>query len=257
MTSSDGFWGAFSNQMYGGTRIPRISGIVGSLWEAFDLQPGCAVADICCGRGYSSIELALRGAEVHAVDFTEEFIESLNTAGSALHLDIVARHGNAADVSIQEPVCAAMILWNSLGHQNSETDIRILANASRATHPGGWLALELATLEELSKEPYRVVNRVIRESTFRRTRNLDVRNGVLSALWEIFDKYGNRVRHGQFKQRVYPKAEILRMMKASGWLYVTDSDNAPMNCEPTGTLFIGRGGSNSKGVSCMKCRTVP
>lgn len=257
MANSDGFWETFSSQMYGGTRIPRIPSIIGSLWETCGLQIGSTVADICCGRGYSSIELALRGAKVQAVDSSIEFIENLNQAAGALNFDITARQGNAEDIYATGSICTTMILWNSLGYQNLEIDMRILANARKSGHAGGSLALELATLEQLSIEPYKVTDRSIGESSiFRRTRDLDVRTGVLSAVWEIIDESGIPVHRGHFSQRVYPKAEIVRIMNVTGWSYVTDSDKTPMNCEPTGTLFIGRIKSNTDGTSCLKCRGI-
>ena len=257
MSDNAAFWETFSGEMYGGSRIPRVPGIIGALWETCGLQVGSKVADVCCGRGYSSVELALRGADVWAVDFSEEFIASLSYASLALGLGIVAYHGDAEEMRPEGSVCTTMILWNSLGYNGPEADLRILANARASTHAGGSLAVELATLEELSKEPHKVTERSIGEShTFRRIRNLDTQTGILSANWEIFGKNGTPIRSGHFSQTVYPKAEIVRMMSAAGWSYMTDSDRVPLPCEPTGILFIGVAESDSSGESCTKCRGI-
>ena len=251
------FWETFSGEMYGGSRTPRIPSIIGALWKTCGLQVGSKVADVCCGRGYSSIELALRGADVWAVDFSKEFIANLHHASEALGLGIVTREGNAEEVRPKDSVCTTMILWNSLGYNGPEGDLRILTNAKASTHPGGALVVELATLEELSKEPSKVTERSIGEShTFRRIRNLDTQTGILSANWGIFNEHGTPVRSGHFSQRVYPKTEIVRMMTVAGWSYVTDSDRVPLPCEPTGTLFIGVVESDSSSESCTKCRGV-
>ena len=251
------FWETFSGEMYGGSRIPRIPDIIGALWQTCGLQVGSKVADVCCGRGYSSIELALRGADVWAVDFSREFVANLDHASKALGLGIVTREGNAEEIQPEGSVCATMILWNSLGYNGLEADLKILANARASTHAGGSLVVELATLEELSKEPNKVTERSVGEShTFRRIRSLNTQTGLLFADWAIFDEHGIPIRSGHFSQTVYPKAEVVRMMNAAGWSYVTDSDRVPLHCEPTGTLFIGMAESDSSGESCTKCRGV-
>lgn len=255
MSDDVAFWEAFSDELYGGSRVPRIPDIIGALWDTCGLQIGSAVADLCCGRGYSSVELALRGADVQAVDFSEEFIADLSRASQALGLRIVARQGNAEEIQLDNSVCTTMILWNSLGYNGPKADLRILANARQSTHASGSLVVELATLDELSREPYKVTERSVGEShTFRRIRDLDVQTGFLSANWVILDEYETPVRSGHFSQTIYPKAEIVRMMNAAGWSFVTDSDRVPFSCEPTGTLFIGRAASDSDGENCPKCR---
>lgn len=257
MGSSEAFWENFASQLYGGTRVPRVPDIIGSLWEMCGLQIGSTVADICCGRGYSSVELATRGAKVVAVDLSSEFIRNLEVAANALNLDIVAHAGGAQGLELAESACASMILWNSLGHQDSETDLEILANARRSTHAGGSLVLELATLEELARKPNKVTTRDAGESKiFRRTRSLDTQTGKLLGVWEILDENGTTVQEGSFSQTVYPKAEIVRMMERTGWSYVTDSDSTPVSCEPTGTLFIGRAATDSGRNDCLRCRGI-
>lgn len=257
MGSSEAFWENFASQLYGGTRIPRVPNIIGSLWEMCGLQVGSAVADICCGQGYSSVELAMRGARVVAVDLSSEFIRNLEVVAKTLNLDIVARAGGAQEFELAESACASMILWNSLGHQDPETDLEILANARRSTHVGGSLVLELATLEELAKKPNKVTVRDMGESKiFRRTRSLDAQAGKLLGVWEILDENGGTIQEGSFSQAVYPKAEIVRMMERTGWSYVIDSDSTPVSCEPTGTLFIGQVATDSGRNDCLRCRGI-
>lgn len=257
MGSSEAFWENFASQLYGGTRVPRVPDIIGALWEMCGLQAGSTVADICCGRGYSSVELAMRGARVVAVDLSSEFIKNLGATAKTLGLDIIAMEGGAQGLRLAEPACTSMILWNSLGHQDSETDLEILASARRSTHDQGSLVLELATLEELAQRPYKVTTREIEESkTFRRTRNLDTETGKLHGVWEIFDENGIAIQTGDFSQMVYPKAEIIRMMERTGWSYVTDSDSTPVLCEPTGALFIGQAASSSGRNDCPRCRGI-
>lgn len=100
-----------------------------------------------------------------------------------------------------------------------------------------------------------MTERSIGEShTFRRIRDLDVQTGFLSADWVILDEHEAPLRSGHFSQTIYPKAEIVRMMNAAGWSFVTDSDRVPFSCEPTGTLFIGRAMSDSDSENCPKCR---
>lgn len=257
MGNSERFWESFANQLYGGTRVPRVPDIIRALWEICGLQAGSRVADICCGRGYSSLELAMRGAKVAAVDLSSEFIENLEATAKALGLDITATEGSAQGLRAAEPNCTSMILWNSLGHQDPETDLEILANARRSSHDRGSLALELATLEELAQRPHKVTTREIEGSkTFRRTRNLDTETGKLHGVWEIFDENGVAIQAGDFSQMIYLKAEIVRMMEYTGWSYVTDSDCTPVSCEPTGTLFIGRAASDSVRHNCLWCRGI-
>lgn len=257
MTNDADFWETFSDELYGGSRVPRVPGIIGALWDTCGLQVGSFVADVCCGRGYSSVELALRGANVQAVDLSEEFIVELDRASKALGLGVIARQGNAEEIQFDDSVCTTLVLWNSLGYNGPEADLRILTNARKSTHSGGSLVVELTTLEELSKEPHKVTERSVGESyMFRRIRNLDVQTGFLSADWVILDEYETPIQSGRFNQRIYPKAEIVRMMNVAGWSFVTDSDRVPLPCEPTGTLFIGVAESDSSSQRCTKCRGV-
>jgi SAM-dependent methyltransferase len=223
----------------------------------YGLQVGSAVADMCCGRGYSSVELALRGTKVQAVDFSGKFIVELDRASKALGLGVVARQGDAEEIQLDGSVCTALVLWNSLGYNGPKADLRILTNIRKLTHSGGSLVVELTTLEELSKEPYKVTERSIGEShTFRRIRDLDAQTGLLSADWVILDEHETPIQSGQFSQRIYPKAEIVRMMNVAGWSFVTDSERTPLPCEPTGTLFIGIIEPDSSSQRCTKCRGV-
>ena len=110
MSNNATFWETFSDEMYGGSRIPRIPDIIRALWGTCGLQAGSKVADVCCGRGYSSVELALRGADVQAVDFSKEFIANLSHASQALGLEIVARQGDAEEIQLEGSICTTMIL---------------------------------------------------------------------------------------------------------------------------------------------------
>ena len=113
------------------------------LYRALAVQPGWTVADVGCGAGYHTPELARRlGPEgrVFAVDIQEEMLARMRQRVKEAGLgNVVSVHPPPWDASLPEASCD-LILLVDVYHEFSHPE-RMLRSLRRALAPGGVLVL--------------------------------------------------------------------------------------------------------------------
>ena len=120
------------------------------LLKALDVRPGQIVADIGCGNGFYTLELARRvGPEgrVYAVDIQPEMLALLQERAAAAGLkNIVSVLGGPADPRLPE-AAIDLVLLVDVYHEFAYPE-RMLAAMRRSLAPGGRIALAEYRLED-------------------------------------------------------------------------------------------------------------
>lgn len=249
------FWEEFADEMYGGTRVPRVPGIARYVYDRLGLGPGSIVYDIGAGRGHVSVELAMRGCSMRAVDLVPSFGHGLQSMVDRLRLPIAVVVADVRDLETMGDACAALLLWNVLGSASELTDVAILAQTRKLVHANGSLAIELTTSEDLKGTTERTCERTLLDGeTFARTWQLD-RSGVVQHVeWAVRDATGRAVRYARFSRRVYSRKQVCELLRSVDWSPVLVEYEAVADFEPTGTMFVATASARTGAKAGICCR---
>jgi cyclopropane fatty-acyl-phospholipid synthase-like methyltransferase len=253
-------WEAFADEMYGGTRVPRVPGITRYLYEQLGLRPESLVYDLGAGRGHVAIELGLRGCSIRAVDLVPSFAAGLRSAADHLRLPIATILADVQQLDTRADACAVLLLWNVVGAGEGHADPRILAQARKLVHEGGSLAVELTTIEDLNGERTRTRTRPLADgATFLRSWTLHLSPAVQRVEWTVRARNGIVLRHTRFLRRVYTRAETCALLRSAGWSVVSaeHSGSRIKDFLPTGTMFLAVATNLPGQGSARRCCAPP
>jgi SAM-dependent methyltransferase len=98
------------------------------------------VLDLCCGTGRHAIRLASLGYDVVGIDADAAAIGAARSNTASARFDV----GDVRDLStLDGPFDAAMILWQSFGFFEAETNARLLRDLRSLLVPEGRLILDI------------------------------------------------------------------------------------------------------------------
>ena len=127
----------------GGADYDRISrGIADSIEHCvtrLDPQPGERILDLATGTGWTSRQVALRGATVTGVDIAVDLIAAARAAAQAKGLEIDYRIGDAESLPFEAGEFAAVI--STCGIMFASRPEAAAAELARVTRKGGRIAL--------------------------------------------------------------------------------------------------------------------
>lgn len=124
------------------------------MWEKLGLEPGRHVADLTCGPGLYTVELAKRGCAVTGVDFGPAAVAYARTLaeqeGVAAHCTFIEQ-----DVrTVKLPAAtfdAVLLIYGQLAVFQKSEAAALLAKATAMLKPGGRLIIELLNQERVDK----------------------------------------------------------------------------------------------------------
>jgi SAM-dependent methyltransferase len=104
------------------------------------------VCDVGCGSGESAIELARCGLEVHAVDLSPIFCETVRTKARRAGVTISVHCQNMRDFTLSHPVELVLAEFASLNNLADRRDLsHVLESVARALTADGWFLFDVNT----------------------------------------------------------------------------------------------------------------
>ena len=104
------------------------------------------VCDVGCGSGETALELARRGLEVHAVDMSPVFCESLRASARRAHLKVAVHCDDMRDFTLPRPVDLVLAEFASLNNLADRRDLpRVFIAVARALADRGWFCFDVNT----------------------------------------------------------------------------------------------------------------
>lgn len=148
-----GFWETFREFMFPEETIEEAAEQIDALLELLDVPTNAQIADIPCGVGRHSIELADRGFGVTAVDATASYLETARERGrdAEIESEIEFIHEDMRDFRRRKSFDAILNLYTSFGYfEERDDDERTAQNFYESLKPDGKLAMGLTSKEVLA-----------------------------------------------------------------------------------------------------------
>ena len=112
---------------------------VAGLFIPYDLIDGKKVLDVACGMGWASINLALNGCDVTAIDLTPKGVEFTKAYAESKNLRITASEMSAEEMKFPDNSFDFVLGWGFIMHTDSPS--QALNEMVRVTKPGGKIVL--------------------------------------------------------------------------------------------------------------------
>lgn len=124
---------------------------VAGLWQLLELHSGSRVLDAPCGYGRIARVLALRGAEVLGVDYSEVLLgEAEHRRGEVPPARLRYQQHDLRVPLRESGFDTALNIFSSLGYGTEEEDVAIVATLRAAVRPGGHVFIETAHRDGLA-----------------------------------------------------------------------------------------------------------
>ena len=189
------------------------------LAEALSLRGSETILDLACGGGRHSLELARRGLTVVGFDAATSVLAHAQTQATTEGLSIEFVHGDMCALPYEARFDAILVLNNSFGFFDDQTNAAIIARCAQALAPGGRLLLQCinpyqisAYLRDFRTGWYRIgAGYVLREAHFA------PREAVLHIGYRYLDPaQGFEATHPGDAIRLYGFPELRRMLTDAG-----------------------------------------
>lgn len=188
---------------------------IAGLMDLVDLQPGMAVADICCGAGRHSLRLAEHGLDVAGLDASDFMLDRAVAAGGLETCSFV--QGDAAALPFaDESFDVALNLFNSFGYfLDDETNQRALAETARCLRRDGKFVLETRNRpHQILYAPYHLeVARADGSTAIIRSR-YDAATHRMCSIWSTADEDETELHRAVI--RLYGVEELEEMFADAG-----------------------------------------
>jgi SAM-dependent methyltransferase len=210
------------------------------------------VCDLACGSGETAVELARRGLEVHAVDLSPVFCETVRSKARKAGVTVHVHCQDMRDLALPRPVDLVLAEFASLNNLADRRDLsRVLEAVARALPAHGWFLFDVNTPRSLRMEypptyyfdedpAFRLVQRGHIEKDGRARLNFDwfVPAGRSGRLW----------RHARetFWHVSWTNREIMRALRRAGFDRVRTFDGIdvrprqPYQRRGTDAYYLGR-----------------
>lgn len=114
----------------------------------FGLDAPARIADVGCGLGRHTIELAKRGYVVQGFDSSAEYLQRASeTAGRLDVKNAFFVHKDMREFSFKEEFDALISVWVSFGYFDDETNADVFSRMVRSIKPGGNIFIDIENRE--------------------------------------------------------------------------------------------------------------
>lgn len=186
-----------------------------SIVSLIEPEPGSRIADVPCGPGDHTLELARRGHRVTGVDRCEELLDHARRRAREAGLQAEFVCGDMRSHRSPQPFDALICMWGSFGYFDEAGDRAQLETFRAMLRPGGRLLLDLLPLEGIvaNFEPHdsqRVGRMIVTQD-----RSYDMRRQRIDGAW-VFHRDEDRIER-KTSMRLYTIREAHELLESSGF----------------------------------------
>lgn len=214
---NEDFWIKYGPVMFDRQHWAEANGIALAIIEAAGLKKGERVLDACSGPGRISVELALQGMNVTAVDITQAFLDAAKDSAEDEGVKLNLLNCDMRSFKCDKKFDAAINVYNSFGYCDKiSDDTKILKSIFTSLKDGGTFILECISRET-------AVKYFTEGEWFERNDLTVLTDFSVEGLWEglkshwiLLEKDGKRTDH-TFVQRLYSAVEIKKTLLKVGF----------------------------------------
>jgi mutator protein MutT len=218
------FWNEFAPVMFDEARwaeVPAVAdGIIAFSGLENTLKNGGKIADLCCGMGRISNELARRGFSVTGIDITKSYLDAAREDAEAEGLSVKYIHQDVRTFRKPNSFDLALNLYISFGYfDKPEDDLLFIKNTFDSLKNGGVFIIELLGKEIAARD-------FIEGEAFDRAGFVVATEYKILGNWEQLQNtwtISNEETKAQkvFTQRLYAATELEAMLLQTGFSAVT------------------------------------
>ncbi len=178
------------------------------------LRKGSRVADVPCGDGRISLELARAGCRVVGVDACEPSVRRARRQFGKASLQGTFHHGDMRDLGLPREFNAVINWWGSFGYFDEATNKRVLKGFADILVPGGRVLVDQINRERILRQ-FRKTGEFEYGGVKVTTRNRwDPARQRINGSW-LFECGGRRARR-RSSIRLYTPSQMKALMETAG-----------------------------------------
>jgi len=136
--TEDYFDSEYAQTMLSGLDKERTTKQVDFIQNLFGLEPPATIADVGCGLGRHTIELARRGFNVQGFDSNAHYLKQASELAAKSGVsDAFFVHKDMRELDITSGFDILLSVWVSFGYFDDETNADVFSRMVRAIKPGG------------------------------------------------------------------------------------------------------------------------
>lgn len=211
------FWLNYAPVMFDQNLWAEAHGVAEGIVDLANLKQGYSVLDVCSGPGRISVELALLGMKVTAIDITQPYLDIAKETADDEGVELELINHDMRTFKTEKKYDAAVNTYNSFGYCDSiSDDNKILKSTYDALKDNGVFLIELMSRETAVKN--------FTEGEWYQRENLTILTEfTVEGLWEglrskwiIINEEGKRLSH-EFVQRLYSAKELKDNLLEAGF----------------------------------------
>ena len=211
------FWIKYGPVMFDKAHWAEANGIARGIIDLANLKKNSTVLDACSGPGRISVELALEGMKVTAVDITQPFLDAAKETAEDEGVKLTLLNQDMRTFKTDRKFDAAINVYNSFGYCDKiSDDTKILKSIYSALKEDGCFILECISREI-------AVQYFTEGEWFERNDVTVLTEFSVEGLWEglrshwiLLEKDGSRTDH-VFVQRLYSAVELKKTLLQIGF----------------------------------------
>ena len=184
------------------------------LRKILKLRKGSRVADVPCGDGRISLELARAGCRVVGVDACEPSVRRARRQFRKAGLPGTFHHGDMRHLRLPQEFNAVINWWGSFGYFDEDTNRQILKGFADILMPGGRVLIDQVNRERILRD-FRKKGEFEYGGVKVTTRNVwDPKLQRINGSW-LFERGARRARR-RSSMRLYTPSQMEALMETAG-----------------------------------------
>jgi SAM-dependent methyltransferase len=213
------------------------------IYKPAEAPGGPKLADLCCGFGRISLELARRGFDVTGVDLTPAYLDTARDDAAYEHLEVEFVHEDVRRFKRPNAFDLAVNLYISFGYFDNQEDDRLFArNVYESLRDGGCFIIETLG-KEIAARDFVEAEWFERAGYFVLTKYEAVNSWEgLKNRWILISREGKTTER-VFMQRLYAATELRQLLLGAGFRAVElygNWDEGPYNQYAESLIAVGR-----------------